>query len=293
MLLIMTMIWGATFLFTKQSLDYCSPFEFILLRFLLALSLCVIFFGKHILTMDWLVIKQGTILGLFFIGGFILQTTAMKFTSISKTAFITGLTVVVTPFVYYILRRKSVSFWSWMGVLVAFIGLYLFTNPQFDNLNIGDILTFISCGFWAFYITLMDSFTKNRHTFAETIQLVTVQFLVSVPIALIGHFVFYGPAITIVLNPKLIYGVAFNGIMASFILLLVHTTYQKHTTPVKAALIFSLEPIFAAIVAYIFAKEVLGLREQIGAFIMMFGVMVSEFGLYVATTIRNKIYVSK
>ncbi len=136
-LLLVTFLWGGTFLFTKLGLDDCTPSTFILMRFMIALSLSMIFFGRKLKGINRETLIQGIILGLLFGGGFVLQTYGLKFTSVSKTAFITGMTVPITPFVFKLIQKTKIQLWSKIGVVVATIGLYVFTKPDFDNINLG------------------------------------------------------------------------------------------------------------------------------------------------------------
>ena len=281
MLLLMTLIWGATFLFTKLGLESCPPFLYVVFRFTIALSLVLIFFHKYMKDIGTKTWKTGAILGLLFGGGFVLQTVGLGLTEVTNSAFITGLTVVLTPFAFKLISKEKLLFWPKIGVIVAFIGLYIFTNPDLENLNTGDILTLISTGFWAVYITLMDLYTKNYNSQKQTMQLVAIQFLFALPLPLIGFFIFERPSLEISFSSDLLLSLSFNAVLASFVFTIIHTTYQRYTTPVKAALIFSLEPIFAAIFAAFFLSELLSSLELLGATILMFGVLISELGSYI------------
>ncbi len=285
---VVTIIWGATFSFTKLGLDETSPFFYLFLRFLLAFSLLLIIFWRQFLQIKRETFFNGLVLGLFFGGGFVLQTLGLKFTSVTKSAFITGMAVVITPFVFWLIIRKPVKFWQKAGVIVAFIGLWLFANPDFDNINIGDILTFLSTVFWGFYITYMDIFTKKVTYFRETIQLVMMQFVVILPISFAGTVIFESGSIRFIFSEMLIYSLLFNGIVASIFLTIIHTAVQKYTTPVKAALIFSLEPVFASLIAFVVFKEILSGKEYLGAFILFSGVLLSEGGEYLQKIFNRK-----
>ena len=277
-LLLVTFLWGCTFLFTKLGLDDCTPSTFILIRFMIALSLSMIFFGRKLKGINRETLIQGIILGLLFGGGFVLQTYGLKFTSVSKTAFITGMTVPITPFVFKLIQKTKIQLWSKIGVVVATIGLYVFTKPDFDNINLGDFLTLLSTFFWAFYITFMDKFTKGSSDNNKTHQLVILQFVAAMLPAALTLLFLELQDFRFNLSVNLISALAFNGILASFLVTIIHTSVQRYTTPVKAALIFSLEPIVANGFAIIFINEILSGREYSGAAILFSGLLISELG---------------
>lgn len=275
-LLLMTVIWGATFLFTKIGLNDCSPSLYIILRFAIASTISLSLFHKHFKFINKEIFRNGVILGLLFGGGFLLQTFGLKYTSVSNSAFITGLSVVLTPFAFFLVERKPIGKWKKIGVAIAGIGLWIFTNPDFDNINFGDLLTLASCLFWALYITFMDLFTYGRQSREETSLLVILQFLAASSIALLGLFIIDFGSIKLHFTSNLIISLLFNGIVASFFLTLLHTTFQRYSTPVKAALIFALEPVFASIFAMIFLGEVFGYLNYLGAAVLLSGVVVSS-----------------
>jgi drug/metabolite transporter (DMT)-like permease len=278
LLFLVTFIWGGTFMFTKIGLNDANPALYIFIRFSIALIISSIILWKHILKIDKLIFKQGIILGLFFGGGFLLQTYGLNYTNVSKSAFITGITVPITPFIYWLVVRKPIKVWSKVGVVVATIGLWVFTKPDINDINIGDVMTLFSTFFWALYITYMEKFTKDRRTFSESGQLVILQFIGATPLSLIAVFVFEGANFNVNWTSSLITSLAFNSIMASILVTFIHTSIQKYTTPVKAALIFSLEPVVASFVAFMFINEILNGRELIGGAILLFGVLISEIG---------------
>jgi len=178
--------------------------------------------------------------------------------------------------------------WSKIGVIIAFIGLWLFTNPMIDKINLGDILTLFSTIFWALYIVFMDKFTKGREDFTETVQLVTLQFIGTLAVAFFSHLIFENSDFKVDFTLNLGISLAYNAILASFVLTFIHTGFQRYTTPVKAALIFSLEPVVASIVAVLALNEILNGREYIGAAILFLGVMTSELGDFIYKLITNR-----
>ncbi len=277
LLFFITLIWGATFLFTKIGIEHSSFSLYIALRFFIALLCALVFFGKHLKRLTKRTLKGGLILGLFLGSGFVLQTFGLKFTDVSNSAFITSLTVPITPFIVYILIKSKIKKTSILGVVVAFIGLTIFTNPFASKFNIGDIITLLSAACWAFYITYMDIYTKETQKH-DIYNILTLQLGVSLIMSLIVFFTFEFREPVFHLNQSLIISLLFNGVLASFLDTFIHTASQKYTTPVKAALIFSLEPIFATIYSIIFFAEVLNTFKIVGGTIMLSGILISELG---------------
>jgi len=288
LMFVITLIWGFTFIFTKIGISYANESLFVLLRFSIALFLLLIVFNKRLFAFNPQTVKQGFVLGFFYAGGFILQTYGLKITTVPKSAFITGLAVPLVPFVYWILVRKKVEIFSKIGVFVASVGLWLFTNPDISNLNIGDVFTLFSTIFWAFYITYMDLYTKNKTGINHTAQLVFLQFIALVLLSLISFLIFDLDNFTLEFHPNLIYAVLYNGVIASFALTFIHTAYQRFTTPIKAALIFSLEPVVASIASIFIFNSIFSFREIIGAIIMFGGVLTSEIGPLIFKNISAK-----
>lgn len=281
LLFFITIIWGGTFTFTKLGLNDSSPFVYLILRFSLAFIIGLILFGKNLLNIKRKTLINGIILGFIFGGGFIFQTIGLNLTNVTQTAFITGVSVVLTPFVYKLIEKRKIKLFPKIGVFVAFLGLFLFTNPQFTDINLGDIFTLISTLFWAFYIVYMDVFTKGKNDKDETMFLVLIQIASSLFVVVIAFLIFESDKYVLNFTWNLTISVLYNGIIASFILTLIHTSVQRYTSPVKAALIFSLEPVIASIVAIFALNEMLNGREYFGASVLLLGVLISETGAYI------------
>ena len=283
-----TVYWSATFPFTKAGLNDTTPFLFTIARFSIASLLAIILWGKHLKGITKKDIKFGSILGILYGVGYIAQTYGMKYTTASKSAFITGFLVVLTPFAYRLIVKKPVNIWAKIGVVTASIGLYLFTNPDFNAINIGDALTTISAVVWAIYIVYIDVFTKDLgDDFSHIARIVILQFVITALFGVVFQLGFEMDNFKFVPSNMLLGGLAFNIIFASLITTTVQTKAQKFSTPVKAALIFSLEPVFAAYLATAFFGETLGVREYLGGSILLFGVILSETGEFVLNKIKG------
>lgn len=275
LLLFGTSIWGGTFLFTQIGIQYCSPSLYLILRFSIALLLCLIFFGKHIIKIDKKTIKQGSLLGIFWTIGFLLQTFGLKYTTIGNAAFITNLTVGLTPFVYWFISKEKIKIYSKIAVIIGIVAVNIIADPFGGAFNIGDLLMFLSTFMWACYVAFLHIFTKGEENFARNTQLTASQFIAGLPI-LITYLLVFESNIHIDITNELIYSLLFNSIMASFLVSFIQISVQRYTTPVSAVLIFSLEPIFASIISFFAIGEVLTMRGYIGAGIMLIAIFVSD-----------------
>ncbi|MBI5403499.1 MAG: DMT family transporter [Ignavibacteriae bacterium] len=213
---------------------------------------------------------------MFLFVGFLTQTTGMKYTSASNSAFITGTNIVLLPFAQILLIKTRPKFENILGIIIVVIGLYFLTNIDSDKINTGDLLTVFCAVSFAFYIVLLDKFSAK----VDTNALIYGQFLTTTALALIAALFIEEPLfgrIEFVLNYILVISLIFNALFNTFLGLFLSTRYQKFTTPVRAGLIYNMEQIFAVIFAYIILSEIMTTVQIIGAAIMIFGVIVSEF----------------
>jgi drug/metabolite transporter (DMT)-like permease len=287
-LLFGTSIWGATFMFTQIGIKYCSPSLYLVIRFSIALMLSMIFFGKHIIKVTKKTALQGSLLGLFFAVGFLFQTFALRYTTIGNTAFITNLSVIITPFVFWFVAREKIKIFSKLAVFIALIGLTIITNPTSTALNFGDILTVISTLFWALYMSYLHKFTHGTKDFALNTQLVAFQFIGGLPILIIYLLIFEVQTLVWTMNTELLISILFNSVAASFVVSFIQISFQKYTTPTNAAIIFATEPIFASIISFFVLAEVLTMRGYVGAGIMLCAIFVSDTLEPIINNIRNK-----
>jgi len=273
-LLCITLIWGSTFVATKVVLLYCSPFLYVLIRF----SLATVIFGALFFSKIRLLKKEsflrGAILGFLLFVGFALQTVGLQYTTASKSAFITGLLVVMTPLCQIAIERRAPRLGNILGVVLVTIGLYALTSPQGSEFNIGDALT-IGCALcFAFYIVYVDVFTKDH----DVAQLTFVQFFIAAVGG--GLSALVGTSAHLDLNATFLWTIAYLTIVATVVALFVQTKYQKDTTPTRAAIIFSVEPVIASVFAYVLLGEVVGWFGVLGGGLIISGLLVSEFSDY-------------
>jgi len=269
-LIIITLIWGGTFVVIKSALNDASPLFFVGVRFAIATIILTPFMLTRLDRFTAPVIKAGVILGAIMFLGFSTQTMGLQYTTASKSGFITGLAVVFTPLLQMLIEKRMPRLGNLIGVVLVVIGLYLLTSPAGASFNIGDALTLGCAFFFAMYIVYIDVFSKKF----SIVHLVYLQIFT----VMVLSFIFAAGFETIQMNVtgNLLFALAYTAILATVINTYLQTEYQRYSTPTRAAIIFTLEPVFAAVLAFVILHELLGLQGVIGGGIILLGLLVSE-----------------
>jgi drug/metabolite transporter (DMT)-like permease len=269
-LLMLTMIWGSTFAAGKIILREMSPLQVTALRFALASVIIAILYRRSIFSLRLNQIVKGVVLGFFLFFGFILQTIGLTLTTASKSAFITSLMVVVVPFLQVIIERRLPRLGNVLGVLIVSVGLWFLTAPSGSTFNVGDALTLACAVLFGIYIVYLDSISHEMTTPQLTfIQVATNAVLASAGIALFDKI----PARA---STQVWIALAYLTVFATVLTTLGQTRFQKDTTPTRAVVIFTIEPVFAAVFASLLLGEEIGLLGATGGALILLGVLVSE-----------------
>lgn len=285
-MLFITLIWSGTFVIIKNALDDVPPFLYTALRFALASLIGYGLWFRYMKGITSKDILHGSILGLFFGLGFLSQTWGLQHTTVANSSFITGSMAIFTPIAAYFISRKSVSLIQMIGIFTVLTGLAFFSQHGTSewSLNSGDLATLFCAIMWGMYITYTDLF-MNKADDVPTIsaRLTLIQFVVSCIFAFIGSLMFEGNLNTI---PRLIseaftsmdflIALLYTSILASIVATYVQTRYQHETTPVKAALMFSTEPVAATAFAVIVGMETVSLEKFVLGGIVIVGVLIAQ-----------------
>ena len=274
LLVLVTFAWGATFVLIKNALAQVSPFVFNSWRMVVAtVALCVIF-RTTVSKITRRSALGGLLMGSCLFLGYAFQTTGLRLTTPSKSAFITGLAVVLVPLIVSITDRRSPSRWTMLGVLAALGGLYLMTIPTGEGLSLatinrGDLLTLGCAVSFAMHIFVTGHMTK-QHGFepVSIVQVATAAVLMSLAIPL------ETPRFT--LSGSTAFAILFTGLICTAAAFSIQAWAQQFTPPTHTALIFALEPVFAALTSYVLLGEHLGTRGTIGAILILGGILISE-----------------
>jgi len=275
-LLCIAIIWGSTFIVVKQSIATTPVFSFLFMRFFLAGILLLLFCIPRLKSFDRRVLVDGLALGLALFLAYAFQTFALTVTSASITAFITGLFVVFVPILSSLFLRKLPRPEALLGVVLATIGLALITLQGRLVLSPGEFLALLCAFFIATHIISTDIFSR-RDDFAllTLVQINAVAFF-----SLIFSFFFDPCIIPEQFDKQLVFSLALNSIFATVVAFFVQTAMQKHTTPTKASIIFSMEPVSSLFFSYWLGGEFLTTRQYVGTVVILLAMVLSETGTF-------------
>lgn len=268
LLVVATCIWGATFVVVKGALVDASPFPFLAMRFILAGLLMFWVMARGRLPREML--RATLLLGILLFSGFAFQTWGLLFTTPSKSAFITGFSVILVPLISlfrgYHMRPANVG-----GAALGLLGLYLLVMPSgVDAVNRGDLLTLFGAIAFALHIVLLGTYSRRYsflHLAPAQILIVGIMATVAIP---------FGPSCMLRLTGRLVFAIVVTALFATAFCFGTQVWAQQYTPPSHAALIFALEPVFAALTSRVVTKEHLGEKVFVGSAFILAGMVISE-----------------
>ncbi|WP_409270414.1 DMT family transporter [Neobacillus sp. SCS-31] len=279
-LLLVTFIWGITFVMVQNAISFLEPLSFNGVRFLMAallLSLWLLIFErKQLSLLTPRLFLSGAFLGLFLFVGYATQTAGLLYTTSSKAGFITGLSVVLVPLFSFLLMKQQAGRNAVIGVLVATVGLFLLTMTGVSPLNKGDGLVFICAIGFAFHILFTGKYSGLYPFLPLTIvQIATVGILSSISALFFEDWQkAFQP--DVIFSREVILALVVTSLFATALAFLIQTAFQKHTSPTRVALIFAMEPVFAAVAGYFWAGDILTISALAGCLFIFTGMIISE-----------------
>lgn len=272
-----SLAWGSSYLLMKVGLDSISPFNLIALRFGIAFVCMTLIFLSRFRNLSVSILGKGILMGVLLFLIFTGMVLGVNNTTASTAGFLTSTTVILVPILESILRRKMPHKTVSISILMVAIGLYLLTVKDTVALDKGSIYCLSGAFFYAIYIIVLDQIAKNENTLLISI----IQLGVTSLLGILFMLVFETPAFP---ETSTQWGaIICLGLICSAYGFLVQPIAQRYTTPEKIGLIFSLEPVFSAILSYIFLHEVLGIKGYAGAALIFAGVVFSKL------PVRNRI----
>jgi drug/metabolite transporter (DMT)-like permease len=270
-------IWGATFVVVKDALSFSSVFVFNALRFSLAAIVLGVIYWRALREITRQEALAGSLMGFFLFSGYALQTTGLRFTSASKTAFITGSGVVLVPVVLAVFWGRRLNRWVWAGAIAALVGLYYLTVPVagFSALNVGDIFSLCCAVMFALYIIFVGQFSPQYSIASLSfLQVASTALLNLIFLPIFAAIHLETPRVE--WNVSLIAAVLITALGATALCFSLQVWAQQYASPTHTAILISLEPVFAALTAVVVSGEHLSLRVLAGAALVFIGIVLSE-----------------
>jgi drug/metabolite transporter (DMT)-like permease len=272
-----TLLWGCTFVVVKNSLDHSSVFVFLALRFTLA-GICMAAFRPGVFrVLQREEIFAGVRLGFFMFCGYAFQTAGLRYTTASNSGFITGSSVVLVPLILALFWGQRVTAWVYFGTIAAAAGLYFLTVPVSGvaHLNRGDVLTFFAAISYAVHIILVGEYAREHSAAALSVLQVLACAAMAWLTAFGAHAIRW-QTMSLQSSSQLWIGVAVCAVFATGVAFSLQLWAQQYTSPSHAAILFTLEPVFAVATSYLVLGERLGLRSLVGAALVLAGILAAE-----------------
>tara|TARA_S200000501_G_scaffold90697_1_gene83924 strand:+ start:2278 stop:3168 length:891 start_codon:yes stop_codon:yes gene_type:complete len=277
--LLCTFIWGTTFIAQDTGMDDIGPFTFNSVRFfvgfLAIIPLALLFEAKK-LKKEFRFDRKTFITLSFLIGvslflGSALQQVALLYTDVANAAFFTIFYVPMVPIIIFIFKKDFLHWSVWPSVILCLIGGYLLTNFQDATVRLGDTLVVLGALFWSTHIIFTGMIIK-KYNLPLTIGAIQT-LLVAIFSFIIGLFS-EEFVIDSILNE--IDSILYAGILSGGFAFVLQIYAQRNITPAPAAIIFSLEGVFATIAAWFLLNQILGINNLLGCFFILSGVLLSQ-----------------
>jgi drug/metabolite transporter (DMT)-like permease len=251
-LLATTAVWGGAFLVMKDSLVRQDVYSFLASRFILAAAFMFIYKPKSLTGLDRKFVKRAVLIGLLLCSGFIFQTFGLTQTTVSNTGFITGLYLVFTPLISWLLLKREIFKVQWLAVLVATIGLY-FISFNGISVGIGEILVLISALLFAGQIVALGEWSDGENTYALTLIQILVSAVIFFALSLKDGFQL--PPDNAVWS-----AVFYTAFFATFLGFLIQTKAQSVMSATVAGVLLAMETPFALFFGLYFDNDPITLR---------------------------------
>ena len=283
LLLLTAVIWGFAFVAQRAGMEHIGPFTFNTARFTLGsvslIPLLLINQRKKFEPESFLSLKDKNLLfggiaaGTTLFLGATFQQSGLVYTEAGKAGFITGFYVILVPFLGLFVKQKT-SLLTWLGAIVAIIGLYFLGVNRSLGVNFGDVLVLIGAFFWAIQILVIAFYSTK----IEAFQLAFFQFVVCAVLSFIAAII----SETIILSNILLASIPilYAGLFSVGIAFTIQVVAQREAHPANAAIIMSLEAVFAVIGGWLILNEVISVRELIGCILMFIGMVLSQLYLF-------------
>lgn len=275
LLLLAAAIWGFAFAAQRIGMENVGPFTFNGVRFLLGtLSLLPLIWyfrtdSRAASSVSKSAVLPGLLAGTVLFAGASFQQIGLIYTTAGKAAFVTALYIVLVPIIGTFLHQ-SAGRYTWLGCMVTVIGLYFLCIRESSSIRYGDLLELTGALFWAFHILIIDHFVRT----VDALKLSCFQFLTCSVLSLVTA------ALTETITLNGLYAAAipilYGGVCSVGIAYTLQVIGQKNAPPAHAAIILSMETVFAVIGGFLLLGETMGLQEIVGCVLMLSGMLLAQ-----------------
>ena len=277
--LLCTLIWGTTFIAQDTGMDEIGPFTFNAVRFFVGFvaitPLVFLFELKKFKSEFKSDVKTfgifSFLIGLSLFLGSALQQVALLYTDVANAAFFTIFYVPMVPIIIFLFKQQSIHWSVWPSVVLCLIGGYLLTNFQDATVRLGDNLVVLGALFWSTHIIFTGIIVKK---YDLPLTLGAVQTLIVALFSFVVGSIYEEFIYSDIL--KEINSILYAGILSGGFAFVLQIYAQKNISPAPAAIIFSLEGVFATIAAWILLSQILDINNLIGCLFILFGVLLSQ-----------------
>ena len=277
--LLCTFIWGTTFIAQDTGMDDIGPFTFNAVRFFvgfLAIVPLAFFFEVKKFKLEFKSDYKTFLILTFLIGmslflGSALQQVALLYTDVANAAFFTIFYVPMVPIIIFLFSKKTIHWSVWPSVILCLIGGYLLTNFYDATVRLGDSLVILGALFWSTHIIFV-GIMVSKYNLPLTIG--AAQTLLVALFSFILGLIYEEFVIENIL--KEIDSILYAGILSGGLAFVLQIYAQRNITPAPAAIIFSLEGVFATIAAWFLLNQILDMNNLLGCFFILSGVLLSQ-----------------
>ncbi len=277
--LICTFIWGTTFIAQDTGMKVIGPYVFNGVRFFVGFLVLVPFYlllekkntHKVISKNKTKFFYLSILIGFFLFLGTVFQQVALLYTDIANAAFFTIFYVPMVPIIVFFLFKKNIHWSVWLSVILCVIGGYLLTNFYDATVRLGDTLVITGAIFWSLHIIFIGKIIEE---FNAPILIGLIQTLIVSACSIILALIFEDFILKNILDQKI--QILYAGILSGGIAFVLQIYAQKNISPAPAAIIFSLEGVFATIAAWILLSQILNLNNILGCGFILAGVLISQ-----------------
>jgi drug/metabolite transporter (DMT)-like permease len=238
-LVISTLFWGGSFVFNKIAFREVPPVTFMFLRFSLATLIMALFCLRRIHGLNWGIIRKGGMVGLALGLANLSFVLGVNGTTVSRAGFLNNLFVLLIPLLCFFLWRERVDRWTLAGIFLALGGLWQLARGGVEGFNRGDLLSTLCALFIAVHIIMVSRILRDEDVFLVTLtQFATVAAMGAVLVAVM-------PAAPCRIGPVSITALIYCALFPTIICFTLQNTFQRYTTPTKAGLIYTLDPVWS------------------------------------------------